>query len=98
MSKYTPGELDPNNPERQGVVVPYADNVRVSETSQEAEAKQTLREIVAKYERIVNAAPDMLFALESVSRWCHQGHGNFPAQSCGLCKPVFAALARAKGT
>lgn len=31
-------------------------------------------------------------ALAGVSKWCHSGHGDFPASGCGLCKPVFAAL------
>lgn len=31
-------------------------------------------------------------ALEKVSKWCHQGHGNFHVSSCGLCRSVFEAL------
>lgn len=46
--------------------------------------------------RLVQAAPTLLRALEAVSKWCHQGHGNFPASQCGLCKPVFEALAEAR--
>lgn len=78
--------------------MPHADNVRiVGDYWEENEAKERLRDIVAKYDRIVNAAPDMLAALESASKWCHQGHGSFPAQKCGLCQPILAAIAKAKG-
>lgn len=50
-----------------------------------------------KAQHVYDAAPEMLAALESVAQWCHQGHGNYPAKNCGLCRPVFEAIKKAKG-
>ena len=46
---------------------------------------------------LIEAAPEMYLALSAVEKWCHQGHGAYPAAQCGLCKPVVAALALARG-
>ena len=59
----------------------------------QATGERALRE----HQRLVQAAPLMLKALEDVAEWCHQGHGNFPAIRCGVCRPVFEAIAKAKG-
>ena len=39
---------------------------------------------------------ELLAALERVGKWCHQGHGFFPAIQCGLCQPILAAIQKAK--
>jgi hypothetical protein len=46
---------------------------------------------------LVAAAPDLLAALTRTAQWCHQGHGHFPAAQCGLCEPILAAIAKARG-
>lgn len=39
----------------------------------------------------------MLETLRRTAKWCHAGHGTYPASSCGLCKPLLAAIAAADG-
>jgi hypothetical protein len=46
---------------------------------------------------VATAAPDMLATLKAVAKWCHGGHGCFPAAQCGLCAPVLRAIAKAEG-
>jgi len=41
----------------------------------------------------VEAENEVLRAtIKSALKWCHQGHGDFPAKGCGLCSPLLAAL------
>lgn len=50
-----------------------------------------------KYQRIVDNAELLLATLEGVATWCHQGHGSFSQEICGLCKPVLETIKKARG-
>lgn len=43
-------------------------------------------------ERAEDSAASRLDTLRQVAQWCHGNHGAFPQRSCGLCKPVLAAI------
>jgi hypothetical protein len=61
--------------------------IEISDYSPESEANA----------RLIAAAPELLSALTRTAQWCHQGHGDFPAAQCGMCKPILAAIAKARG-
>jgi hypothetical protein len=64
------------------------DNARAIEAGLRAEASQAKLEL-ADSEAHVKA---LVETLKGAAKWCHEGHGCFPAKQCGLCKPVLVAL------
>lgn len=55
---------------------------------------ESLARYVVKLESLVQELGE---SLDYVSRWCHTGHGAFPAKQCGMCSRILAALAKWEG-